>query len=220
MSVFEKVGDVQFVKKNDSGYYSFKLDDDKWYGHSNVTPEFEKGDRIKFQGSTNKRGDVTYYNADPDTVKVKKGAGTVKPYKKSGGGGTGAKSAESKAYWDKRIQMDVDRVAFDHEKHEVIGEYSIRNSAIAYLDLLREVGGLPIGKLKTAAAIHKAMDACLDAIIEQFRGEALVAEIAVTKDVSNNVVNFKDLEKAEDFDDVPAASPETTGDSNDGKEEW
>ena len=169
MSVFERVGDVQYVGEK-NGYWSFKLDDMKWYGTGDQKPEFEKGDRIKFSGSTNQKGDTTYYNVDLETVKVKKGVGVVKPYKKSGGGGKS--TAESKAYWDKRTAMDEARVTFDHEKHETIGEYSVRNSAIAYLNVLREVGALPIGKLKTAAAIHKAMDACLDAIVEQFKGEA------------------------------------------------
>lgn len=218
MSVFEKVGDVQFVKKNDSGYYSFKLDDDRWYGHGDVAPEFEKGDRIKFQGSTNKRGDVTYYNADPDTVKVKKGAGTVKPYKKSGGGGR-PQSAEQKAYWEKRTKMDEERVIFEHEKHVAIGEFSVRNSAIAYLELLKDVGGLPLGKLKTPAAIHKAMDACLEATIEQFKGEGPATPTAAPETAPDSVVDFKDLEKAEDFEEVPAATPDT-GEDNDEKEEW
>ena len=94
MSVFERVGDVQFVNEK-NGYYSFKLDDEKWYGTGDQKPEFEKGDRIKFHGQTNEKNGTTYYNVDLETVKVKKGAGVVKPYKKSGGGGKS--TAESKA---------------------------------------------------------------------------------------------------------------------------
>lgn len=200
MSVFERVGDVQYVNEK-GGYYSFKLDDEKWYGTGEINPPFKKGDRIKFSGTTNEKNGTTYYNVDLETVKVKAGKGVVKPYKKSGGGGKS--TAESKAYWDKRMQMDLDRVTFEHEKHVAIGEYSVRNSAIAYLNILREVGALPIAKLKTAASIHKAMDACLDAIVEQFKGEAPKPA------VESNVVALKQPEpekEADDFDE-----PETDG---------
>lgn len=211
MSVYERVGDVQYVGEK-NGYWSFKLDDEKWYGTGDQKPEFDKGDRIKFSGSTNVKNGTTYYNVDLESVKVKKGEGTVKPYKKTGGGGKS--TAESKAYWDKRTEMDVARVLFDHEKHVAIGEFSVRNSAIAYLNVLKEVGALPIGKLKTAAAIHKAMDGCLVAIIEQFSGKAPkpVAE--------SNVVELKQPEPVKEADefDEPENAGVTQG-ADDG-EEW
>ena len=222
MSMFERVGDVQYVGEK-NGYWSFKLDDEKWYGTGDQKPEFEKGDRIKFSGSTNQKGDTTYYNVDLETVKVKKGGGTVKPYKKSGGGGRN--TVESKAYWDKRTKMDEDRVLFDHEKHETIGEFSVRNSAIAYLNVLKEVGALPIGKLKTAAAIHKAMDGCLDAIIEKFSGKAppVPNNVVNLPTVTGHPDNFKGLEDPDEFGDSPATTPattDTTGGDNDQEEEW
>ena len=203
MSAFERVGDVQYVNEKD-GRYSFKLDDEKWYGCGEQKPEFVAGDRIKFGGKTNEKNGVTYYNLDHETVKVKKGEGVVKPYKKSGGGGKS--TAESKAYWDKRTKMDEERVIFEKEKHIAIGEYSVRNSALAYLDILMNVGGLPIGKLKTAAAIHKAMDACLDAIIEQFSGQVPGLDVTDVKDESD------------DFDEPTTV--ETTGEDNGKQEEW
>ena len=209
MSVFERVGDVQFVNEK-NGYYSFKLDDEKWYGTGDQTPPFKKGDRVKFSGTTNEKNGTTYYNVDLETVKVKAGAGVVKPYTKSGGGGKS--TAESKAYWDKRTAMDEARVIFEQEKHVAIGEFSVRNSAIAYLDILREVGALPIDKLKTAASRHKAMDACLDAIIEQFTNTVTPAP--------SNVVALKQPEPEKETDDFDEpATTDTTGETDD-KEEW
>lgn len=82
-------GIVEVKRKNDQGYWSFKVGE-TWYGAGKYEPKFDKGDEIKFGHTQNGK----YFNLEFGTVEVvEKGKGTTENIPQGSSGATD---------WDKK----------------------------------------------------------------------------------------------------------------------
>ena len=80
-------GEVQYVKKNDYGFWSVKVDD-VWYGAGKANPGVSEGDEVEFSAYENDKGYMQVKG------KIKGGSG---PSKASGGGSGGGGKFKGKS---------------------------------------------------------------------------------------------------------------------------
>lgn len=135
-------GKVEFVKKNDSGYYSL-LVDETWYGAGKSAPQCKKDDVISFIYTMNGK----YSNIDPASIKVEES--TVSQGKSVASAAGGNKND----YWENRF-------AFDVEKEKAYRFRAHRATAVNVAELMIEQGivSLPTKKADQYDAVLALID--------------------------------------------------------------
>jgi len=161
MAASNFTGTVEFVKKNDQGYWSIKTADGQWFGCGKMKPACEEGDEVAFDFSQNGK----YNNADLDTLEVISSGNAVakKPSKPAWSGKKSASSEGSskEGYWEKKEERDV-------QVQKEIRFQAARNAAIEALSVALANGVLTIPPGKKEGDQFKVLLTYVDKVTDRF----------------------------------------------------
>ena len=202
-------GNVEFVKKNDHGYYAVKMSDGQWYGCGKDEPEFNKGDAVRFEVVTNGR----YLNVDEATVEVlEKNAAPQRsapsrssaPRRSGGGSQKFSKDMSKDEYWKNREARDLakdERLAKrDITTQNEIRLQASRNAAIELIGVAINAKVIEFPEEKKKGKNFDVLSTYVDKLTEKFYNETKAINKAV--DVAEPAPEVEETPaEDEDFND-------------------
>lgn len=202
-------GNVEFVKKNDHGYYAVKMDDGQWYGCGKEQPEFNKGDAVRFEVVTNGR----YLNVDESTVEVlEKNAAPQRsapsrsaPARKSGGSQKFSNATSKDDYWKAKETRDIARderlQKRDINTQNEIRLQASRNAAIELIGVAINAKVIEFPEEKKKGKNFDVLTTYVDKLTEKFYNETKAINKAedVAEPEQGDVEETQD--EGEDFND-------------------
>jgi hypothetical protein len=164
-------GVVEFVRKNDAGYWSVKTIDGQWFGTGKVKPACSEGDEVAFDYALNGK----YNNMELDTLEVISSGNAIpeKAAKKAWSGGKKGGDTRDASYWDAKDAQAV-------KTQKEIRFQASRNAAIAVIDVALKAGVLTIPEGKAADAQFKVLLTYVDKVTDRYNKatEALDTPVA------------------------------------------